>query len=71
MRIRFLRDLPISTTCTFRRGQVIGPLETVPPEIAPFIDGERAELVREDEGEMAIVGASSERAVVPRGKKRG
>lgn len=68
MRIRFLRDLALSPVCSFRCGQVI-EVEQVPPEIAPFIDGERAELVP-GEPDVAVVGAGRERAVVPRGKKR-
>lgn len=69
MKIRFLQlvesscpDLP------FRPLQIID-VETLTPEMRGWLDAGQAELVKEAP-QLATVGASSERAVPPKGKGR-
>lgn len=69
MRIRILCDLPISPVRTFRAGQIL-IVPSIPPEVLPYVDGTRAEILPDDEPELAIVGTRSERAVLRKGRAR-
>lgn len=68
MKIRFLTSI-VSDSFSFRGGQIV-TVPKMPPELKPFVDGVRAEIVT-DEPELAVVGESSERAVMPHGRGRG
>lgn len=70
MRIRFL-DVWASASpeFPFRAGQVID-IDTPTASMLAALDAGKAEALRDDEPEMAVVGGGEEKAVIRRPRKR-
>lgn len=69
MRIRILQMLDSGVDgCPFMPGQVIDVANPA-PWLLSYLDGEKAEVLRADEPELAVASAAPERAVQRKAKR--